>query len=406
MLVSKLLLAMALVLGTLPLLLTVRFKRRLRELRAGQGTKGQGSAALILPCKGLDPGFEDNVRALLEQDYPELELVFVVATQDDPAFDPLQRLLASAAVDHPRTRTALLVAGISNKRAQKLTNQLAAVQHVSQRCDVLVFVDSDIRPDPGFVGRLVGPLSEPAVGASTGFRWYHPPRPTFGSMLRSTWNAGALPFLVDSRRNFAWGGAMAIRRDVFERARVADAWDNALSDDFTFTLCVRKLGLEVRFVPSCIAVSHEKSSMAQTVEFTNRQSVISRVYFPPLWWSTAVGHAASSALLLYGLLGLSLWLVTGESSYLWAAYCLVLWPMQLANAAWLFSSVRELLPQLAPQLDALRWRYVMMAPIASLLTLVNSFHSIWTRRVTWRGIEYELRSPVETVIIGPRPDGA
>ena len=285
-----------------------------------------------------------------------------------------------------------------------MTNQLAALKGVSPaEAQVLVFVDSDCRPDAGFVGRLVAPLDEPGVGATTGYRWYHPPRPTLGSMLRSTWNAGALPFLIDPKRVFAWGGAMAIRRDAFARARLADAWDRAVSDDMTLTVEVRRLGLEVRFVPTCIAVSYESSTVGETLEFTNRQSLISRVYFPPLWWGTAIGHALANLLLLYGLASLGIWAHGRDPAFLLGSACALLLPLQLANAAWLFGSARDLLPPaVRGELEGLRWHYVFTAPLASLMTLVNTVHAAVVNRMTWRGVEYELRSPTETIVVSSR----
>jgi hypothetical protein len=192
---------------------------------------------------------------------------------------------------------------------------------------------------------------------------------------------------------------MAIRRETFEEAAIANAWNNAVSDDLTLTVAVRKLELEVRFVPQCIAVSYEASTLPETLEFTNRQSLISRIYFPPLWWGTAVGHASANVLMLYGLVSLAVWAHGGGAAFIVGAGCLLLLPLQLANAAWLFGSARELLPQLRKELDGLRWHYVFTAPLASLMTLINTLHAATTRRITWRGVQYELRSPVETVVL-------
>lgn len=402
MTVNSALVVIAFMLGIIPVLLTARLKRRLGQFgRRSRGINDCPPAAVVLPCKGLDPGFSENILSLLEQDYPSLELLFVVAAEDDPAYPALQTLLAqSAAADKSGVKATLLVAGINLNRAQKLTNQLAAINHTSAEAQVLVFIDSDCRPDRGFVRRLVEPLTEPGVGATTGYRWYHPPKPTLGSMLRSTWNAGALPFLVDPTRVFAWGGAMAIRREIFERAGIADAWRHAVSDDMTLTVAVRRMGLEVRFVPQCIAVSYEASTLAETLEFTNRQSLISRVYFPPLWWGTAIGHATANLLMFYGLLSIGIWIRSDNVTFLIGAACALLFPLQLANAAWMVNSVRELLPvKMRHELDGLRWRYVLTAPLASIMTLINTFHSLMTRRMTWRGIQYELRSPTETIVL-------
>ena len=40
---------------------------------------------VIAPCRGLDTGLEDNLRALLEQDYPDYEIIFVVDDKNDAA---------------------------------------------------------------------------------------------------------------------------------------------------------------------------------------------------------------------------------------------------------------------------------------------------------------------------------
>src|SRR5687768_16242353 len=54
--------------------------------------------SVILPCKGLDPGFAENMEKLLAQDYldpagqPRFEIVFAVATVDDPAYGVLEQL--------------------------------------------------------------------------------------------------------------------------------------------------------------------------------------------------------------------------------------------------------------------------------------------------------------------------
>ncbi len=394
---NLLLVALALCLGLIPLVLTARLRQRLHRMESRPFLPSHAPlASVVLPCKGLDPGFHENITALFQQDYPDLELLFVVATDDDPAYPVLAALIAQ----HGARRARLLVAGLSTVRAQKLTNQLAAVRAARPESDVLVFIDSDCRPDPGFVRRLVQPLQDVGIGATTGYRWYHPPSPTFGSLLRSTWNAGALPFLIDPKVVFAWGGAMALTRATFERAGIAAAWDRAVSDDMTLTVAVRKLGLDLQFVPSCIAVSYESSTLAETLEFTNRQSLISRIYFPPLWWGTAIGHALANVLILYGVACLAAWLYSGAAVWLAGAWCTALLLLQLVNAAWMIGAAKSLLPAaVKPHFDKLRLRYVLTAPFASIMTLFNTVHAACTRRMVWRGICYELRSPTETVVV-------
>ena len=43
--------------------------------------------------------------------------------------------------------------------------------------------------------------------------------------------------------------------------------------------------------------------------------------------------------------------------------------------------------------------HIFLWPIASLLYLYNAIAAGFSRRITWRGITYELKSPGEAVII-------
>ncbi|MBX9725432.1 MAG: hypothetical protein K2X81_28805, partial [Candidatus Obscuribacterales bacterium] len=79
--------------------------------------------AVILPCKGLDTGFHDNMRKLLEQDYSKdgrshFEVVFAVATEGDPAYPALKAVCE----EFPHIACRVVLAGINPIRAQKLNN--------------------------------------------------------------------------------------------------------------------------------------------------------------------------------------------------------------------------------------------------------------------------------------------
>src|SRR3954468_8294313 len=53
------------------------------------------SVTVIRPIRGLDVGAEENVRALLALDYPgELELMFILDGEDDPAWPKVQEWVA------------------------------------------------------------------------------------------------------------------------------------------------------------------------------------------------------------------------------------------------------------------------------------------------------------------------
>ena len=76
---------------------------------------------------------------------------------------------------------------------------------------------------------------------------------------------------------------MAIRMSIFEKAGVAGHWDQAADDDLSLTTAVKDIGLEVHFVPQCLVATDGDSSIAEIFEWTNRQLILTKVYYPKLW---------------------------------------------------------------------------------------------------------------------------
>ena len=137
---------------------------------------------------------------------------------------------------------------------------------------------------------LVMPLDDTPVGATSGYRWYVPCHGSVAGSLRSAWNAATLILMAHPRYGFAWGGSSAIRRDVFEKLRIRDAWSRGLSDDLLLTQAVRGAGLKIPFVAACLVPTFEPCTWRQLLEWTNRQTTIARVYMP---YSLGLGSAWS-----------------------------------------------------------------------------------------------------------------
>lgn len=392
---------LAAVLGALPLLLAMRFRRYVRQ-ELGRPLRGYTpKVSVILPCRGIDPGFEENLQSIFDQDHPDFELLFVTATEDDEACPPIRRLIAA----NPNVKARVLHAGLPTTCSQQNNNQLAGAAAARPDSEIFVVMDSDIRPAPSYLRNLVDPLADPAIAATTGYRWYMPVSGGFGSWLRSTWNMGALPILPDPKRNFAWGGSMAFRRQDFPHDVLVTLWGNALSDDHTLTARCRALGRLIHYVPRCLAISHEDSTLASTIEWTTRQTIITRVYDRPFWWTILMVHTTSvafTALMLVGAVAAAIPAAhAGWLERLWPAYLLPILGQSAALAvAW--PSVLALMPEpLLVRLRGKRYLYAALAQPASLLALWNSLVSLCTNRVSWRGTVYEMRSPTETIVVSP-----
>lgn len=357
--------------------------------------------AVILPCKGLDPGFHDNVRKLLRQDYskdgkPHFEVIFAVASESDPAYSALKIVSG----EFPHLKSSIVVAGINPERAQKLNNQLAALKTLSDDVEAIAFVDSDVIARSDFLARLVGRLDEPGTGATTGYRFYIPGKGDAASMLRSIWNRISAWEMASPRYCFAWGGAMAVRKDVFFQAGVLDHWDRAADDDLSLTTAVKKLGLCVRFVPECLVASQGEGDWREVIEWTNRQLILTKVYYPALWLRGILRAGIMATWLLSMIVSLILLLLFRDSIYFYSLLTgLSVLPVEVyfllkGQQLW-----QEILSDRREELDGAFWKFVMALPLAHVALPWMTLYSVCTNRIQWRGVTYELRSPSDIVIV-------
>lgn len=351
--------------------------------------------SIIVPCRGVDEGLEQNLRALVDQDYPDYEVIFVVSDENDPAVLVIKALLDEAGIS-----TMLAVAPKAKLAGQKVENLREAVLHCSGGTEILVFTDSDARPPADWLRHLVAPLENEDVGAATGYRWFISKRPTFASELRSAWNASIATALgPNAKSNFCWGGSTAIRREVFERLDIRGKWSGTLSDDFTVTRTLKDVGLPIVFVPRALVATIENCTLREMLEFTTRQMRITRVYAPALWLTSLFGSGMFTLVLIAAFLIIVLSSQNAVSAAIaWLTIMLV--AAFSIGKSWLrLEAVKLALPEYRNELGWQFWPQNTLWLITPVLFFYNCLAALASRRLTWRGITYQLKSPHETVII-------
>lgn len=368
------------------------------ELLKPRQTKFTPFVTVIVPCRGVDPDLDINLKTLFELDYPIFEIVFVVDDQHDPAVAVISEVRASA--ESKQISSRIVIANKAKAASQKVENLREAVLHASDRSEAFAFVDSDARPSPGWLRSLVAPLADKNAGASTGYRWFIANKPNLASELRSVWNASIASALgPNTSSNFCWGGAMAIRRDTFERLKIRERLEGTLSDDFVVTRTMKEAKLPIVFVPQALTASVDDCTFAQMLEFTTRQMKITRVYARPLWILSFFGAALFNAVMIAAFLIVSLSRQNGLPVYAAFATLLIV-AFCSTGKAWLrLNAARLALPD---HLDALKkqvWTQNTLWLFTPVIFLHNAVAAFFSRRMTWRGTTYELKSPTETVII-------
>jgi ceramide glucosyltransferase len=356
------------------------------------------TAALICPCKGSEPGLEDNLTAMTRFDYANYEIYFSLATSLDPALKIVEKVKAAS----PRP-VHIVIAGPAEDCGEKVHNLRRAVESLTDNFEVIVFTDSDVRLPKGWLGKLVAPLQDPRIGATTAYRWIIPSRTIgaggFASALASAWNASVATMLGRPRENFCWGGGTAIRRSTFNDARVLEAWEGAVSDDFALTHALEAAGKPIVFCPECMAATLHPWTGTTLLEFTNRQILITRVYAPKRWGMGMAAHLGYVVTLFFAALVILAQMADGDPWMNLALIAFVIPFLAVLKGVLRTIAATEMLPEWKVQLGQWSWVWTALGPVVPFLFAWNFISSLISRRIRWRNIRYELVSPSVTRVL-------
>ncbi len=180
---------------------------------------------------------------------------------------------------------------------------------------------------------------------------------------------------------------------------MTEEWRGRLSDDFAMTRALHGAKLPIHFVPRCLTASLEDCGFRELLEFTTRQMKVTRVYAPHLWKAVLAGSllfvlvffGGIALIIVRALLGLSF---IAPLALVSVIYVLGVWKayLRLRAVSLPLASYRAELRRDAPA-------HLLLWPPASALYLYNALSAAFSRRIEWRGVTYELKSPRETVII-------
>jgi ceramide glucosyltransferase len=346
-----------------------------------------GRVALFAPCKGVDLGLGANLRSVLEQDYDDYEVVFIVESAEDPAYAAIRRAMA----EHPWVSARVVIAGHATESGQKVHNLRFATQHLSRQIKYLAFVDSDARPKPEWLRMLVARLDEPGLGAVTGYRWFTPERATVANALVYAINCGMVSLLTRSSHYLIWGGSWAIRRDVFDAIGLRNAWNGTLSDDLVASRLMRRARMEVRFEPACVVASPLNESLHKVMSFIRRQYLIARLYTFD-WWLLSLMAATFSTLIWLGQLGVLAWSLWSGSLSPWIPLGITtaLYGVAVYRGALRQSLVKTYFPHWEKASRSMQHFDIWAKPLVDLTHWFGIAMAGVGRWIVWRGIRYHV----------------
>jgi ceramide glucosyltransferase len=202
--------------------------------------------SILKPVRGLDHDSYGNFLRFAQIDYPEYEILFAVADEDDPVIPIIRRVMA----DCPSCAIRLLVGAPALGESSKV-NKLCRLAREA-RYDALVINDSDIRVEPGYLRTVMAALDKPGVGLVTclytGIR-----DGSLGADLESLAIATDFaPSVIVAWRlegvRFALGATMALTRSTLAAIGGFEALVDYCAEDFELGRRVAAHGLRVELL--------------------------------------------------------------------------------------------------------------------------------------------------------------
>ena len=205
--------------------------------------------SILKPVSGLDPGFANAIESHASQNYPEFEILFGTA---DPA-EPSLAVIDNCKAAHPNRPISVIhsTSAMPNAKAGILED---LSQHASH--SLLLVNDSDISVPPGYLKRVVAPLSDPHVGLVTCLYRAE------GQSWASRWEAlgiatdfapSVLVAPLLGVREFGLGSTLVFRAADLKRIGGFQSIGDFLADDYQ--LAKRITGLALRAVISKAVVT-------------------------------------------------------------------------------------------------------------------------------------------------------
>lgn len=128
--------------------------RPVEHLRFTPSSDAPG-VSILRPLKGLDPNLYTNLESTFRQEYPNFEILFSVADEDDQALPVVRELVRL----YPSVK-AQIVIGAEDVGVNPKVNNLVRSYRMAAH-DMLWVLDSNVFVDPGTLARAVEVLTAP-----------------------------------------------------------------------------------------------------------------------------------------------------------------------------------------------------------------------------------------------------
>jgi ceramide glucosyltransferase len=325
---------------------------------------------VLKPLAGAIPGLEKALESFLTQTHPNTQVLFGVATEDDPARGVARELIER----HPSRDAAVVVGGPPlgpNRKAANLHYMLGHAKH-----DLLLVSDDDVVAGPDHLSRLAGELSDPKAGLVTTPYFVRPsslPLALHSLTMATEFFPGVVVAgALGGGLSFALGASSLLRRPMLEEIGGFKGLVDFLADDYLLGWRARQKGWSVQLSRERVQVDDHFSSLGDFFVHQARWSRTYRVCQPVGFFLSLLTHSLSWAALYVAASGAS-----PRSLLLGGA----------AGLLRILLAASQILAQGPPLLLAWLW----LVPVRDLLSTVFWALSFLGSEVRWRGLRYRVR---------------
>jgi len=252
----------------------IRFKRDLEKKKLDFTP----SLNVFVPCKGWNKDLDACLISILNQNYSNYRVIFVTESEKDKANIEILKLLKEY------SNAFHLISGRAETCSQKNHNLLKAIEKYSD-CDIFVFCDSDLLFENYWLSNLVKPLSDKSISFSASFYSVENQDESkkFTSMFYSGFSFYTLMMLLGT--DVIWGGSMAIRKNSFEKLKIAELWQKTVVDDMTIAKVVKKENEKVFIVyPNGIKSFISDATSTKNVLKWGKRQILYLKYYLKIYW--------------------------------------------------------------------------------------------------------------------------
>lgn len=338
-----------------------------REKRAADHTP---PITILKPVKGMDAESFENFASFCGQDYPRYQIIFALASPDDPAIAVIERLRSS----FPAVDMELVVDGRiygPNYKVCNLMNAWPKAKH-----DVVIVCDSDIRVGDNYLREVAAEFADPAVGLVTSLYRSSAIHGAAAAVEAMGFTAEMVPNVMVALRleglSFALGASMAVRREVLEEIGGFSALVDYLADDYQLGNKVHRSGWRLALSDYFVESVLHRERLATILSRQLRWARTMRVSRPGGYFASGITQPFPAALLAL--------IVSGFSGYGLVAALLLYGVRSLAALSFSRCYLRDnTLP---------RWLWLL--PLRDMLAFSTWVLAFTGQKVRWRGHLFRL----------------